>query len=139
MHVNISISLRFKPLILEENIMFKTLSILAIASSLLIPIKAEAASCTSASFYGMGDGFHGRRTASGRTFNAYGNTVAHPWLPFGTRLRVTNQNNGRSVNVVVTDRGPYVASRGLDMSYGSFASIASPSRGVVSVCYHVIG
>ena len=119
--------------------MFKALSILALASSLLIPIKAEAASCTSASFYGMGDGFHGRRTASGRTFNAYGNTVAHPWLPFGTRLRVTNQNNGKSVNVVVTDRGPYVASRGLDMSYGSFASIASPSRGVASVCYRVIG
>lgn len=118
--------------------MFKKLSILAILSSLLIPLRAEAANCTSASFYGRGDGFHGRLTASGQTFNAYGNTVAHPYLPFGTRLRVTNPSTGRSVVVAVTDRGPYVASRGMDMSYGSFASIASPSQGVARVCYRVI-
>lgn len=119
--------------------MIKALSILTLASSLLIPMRAEAASCTSASFYGMGDGFHGRLTASGQTFNAYGNTVAHPYLPFGTRLRVTNPSTGRSVVVRVNDRGPFVASRGLDMSYGSFAAIASPSRGVARVCYRVIG
>ena len=109
--------------------MFKKLSILAVLSSLLIPLKAEAANCTSASFYGLGDGFHGRLTASGQTFNAYGNTVAHPWLPFGTRLRVTNPSTGRSVVVRVNDRGPFVASRGMDMSYGSFASISTTKNG----------
>lgn len=119
--------------------MNKTLSALAIAFSCLLPIQSHAASgCTTASFYGVGDGFHGRLTASGQTFNAYGNTVAHRWLPFGTRLRITNQSNGRSVIVRVTDRGPFVASRDLDMSYGAFTSIASPSRGVARVCYRII-
>lgn len=118
--------------------MIKTLSIFAILSSLLIPMKAEASNCTFASYYGKGDGFHGRLTASGQTFNAYGNTVAHPWLPFGTRLRVTNPSTGRSVVVRVNDRGPFVASRGMDMSYGSFSAIASPSRGEARVCYRVI-
>lgn len=119
--------------------MFKTLSVLAILSSVILPFEVKASSgCTSASYYGVGDGFHGRLTASGQTFNAYGNTVAHRWLPFGTRLRVTNPSNGRSVVVRVTDRGPYVASRDLDMSYGSFSAIASPSRGHARVCYRVI-
>lgn len=88
-----------------------------------------------ASMYGLGDGYHGRRTASGEIFNTYGNSVAHRWLPFGTRLRVTNQSNGRSVIVRVNDRGPFVASRDLDLSYGAFSSIAPPSQGVANVCY----
>lgn len=118
--------------------MIKTLSILAILSSTLLPLSAEASNCTSASFYGVNDGFHGGTTASGQRFNAYGNTVAHPWLPFGTRLRVTNPSTGRSVVVRVNDRGPFVASRGLDMSYGSFSQIASPGQGHARVCYRVI-
>lgn len=113
----------------------KILSVFAVASSVFFPFDAKAQNCSHASYYGMGDGFHGQRTANGETFNAYANTVAHPYLPFGTRLRVTNQSNGKSVIVAVTDRGPYVASRGLDMSYGSFSRIASPSQGVVRVCY----
>ena len=116
-----------------------TLSILAILSSVLLPLESKAASgCTTASHYGVNDGFHGQLTASGKVFNAYGNSVAHRWLPFGTRLRVTNQSNGRSVVVRVTDRGPFIASRDLDLSYGAFASIASPSNGVARVCYRVI-
>lgn len=113
----------------------KSLSIFAIASSVLMPMQSNAATCSSASYYGSGDGFHGGVTANGETFNAYGRTVAHRWYPFGTRLRVTNQRNGRSVIVRVNDRGPYVGGRDLDLSYGAFIQIASPSQGVASVCY----
>ena len=119
--------------------LFKTLSIFAIATVGLAPLQAKAASgCSLASHYGVGDSYHGQITANGERYNAYGKSVAHRWLPFGTRLRVTNQSNGRSVVVRVTDRGPFIASRDLDLSYGAFASIASPSNGVARVCYRVI-
>lgn len=116
----------------------KTFSILSTAVASLMPLQAQAASgCTDASFYGVGDGFHGRTTANGESFNAYGITTAHRSLPFGTRLRVTNPSNGRSVIVRVNDRGPFIGGRNLDLSYGAFSSIASPSQGVVRVCYRL--
>lgn len=62
-------------------------------------------------------------------------TTAHRSLPFGTRLRVTNSTNGKSVIVSVNDRGPFVGGRVLDLSYGAFAMIAAPSTGVTNVCY----
>ena len=102
----------------------------------LAPLAAEAASsCAHASFYGVGDGFHGLRAADGSRFNAHGLTTAHRSLPFGTRLRVTNPANNRSVTVTVTDRGPFIAGRSLDLSYGAFSRIASPSQGVARVCF----
>lgn len=94
-----------------------------------------AKTCGIASFYGRGDGFAGKRTASGQIFDPYAMTTAHRTLPFGTRIKVTNQSNGKSVLVVGTDRGPYIAGRVLDLSYGAFAKIASPSQGVAQVCY----
>jgi rare lipoprotein A len=116
--------------------LFKTLSIFAIATVGLAPLQAKAASgCSLASHYGIGDGYHGQTTANGERFNAYGNSVAHRWLPFGTRLRVTNQRTGKSVIVRVNDRGPYIAGRDLDLSYGAFSTIASPSQGVARICY----
>lgn len=119
--------------------LFKTLSIIAIATVGLTPLQAKATSgCSLASHYGIGDGYHGRTTANGERFNAYGLSVAHRWLPFGTRLRVTNQSNGKSVIVRVNDRGPYVASRDLDLSYGAFSSIASPGQGVANICYATV-
>ena len=100
------------------------------------PQTAQAASsCSVASHYGIGDGYNGQITASGERFNAYGLSAAHRWLPLGTKLRVTNQDNGKSVVVRINDRGPYAYGRGLDLSYGAFSKIASPSRGVASVCY----
>jgi rare lipoprotein A len=121
----------------QSNLMlFKTISILAFGLVGLAPLSAKAASgCSLASHYGVGDGYHGQITANGEVYNAYGKTVAHRWLPFGTKLRVTNQQNGRSVIVRVNDRGPYVGGRDLDLSYGAFSKIASPGQGVASVCY----
>jgi rare lipoprotein A len=100
------------------------------------PVAVEAkSSCAHASFYGVGDGFHGLRAADGSRFNAHGLTTAHRSLPFGTRLRVTNPANNKSVTVTVTDRGPFIAGRSLDLSYGAFARIASPGQGVAKVCF----
>ena len=113
----------------------KTLSVAVLSLGALAPIPTQAATCSYASHYGIGDGYDGQRTANGERFDAYGNSAAHRYLPFGTRLRVTNESNGRSVVVRINDRGPYVSSRSLDLSYGAFSSIASPSRGEIRVCY----
>ena len=65
---------------------------------------AEAGQKGAASWYGPG--FHGRKTASGERFNTHAMTAAHKTLPFGTRVRVTNEKTGRAVVVRINDRGP---------------------------------
>ena len=67
-----------------------------------------------ASWYG--GRFHGRRTASGRIYDMNALTAAHPTLPFDTRVTVTNLKNGRSVVLAVTDRGPFIRGRIIDVS-----------------------
>ena len=94
--------------------------------------------CGIATFYGVGDGFHGQITANGERFDAYRWTAAHPHLPMGSKLRITNQENGKQVVVRVNDRGPY-SYADIDLSYGAFSHIASTSRGKAVVCYRVIG
>lgn len=105
-------------------------------AALASPVEA-ASGCSLASHYGVGDGFHGGTAADGSPFNAYGLTTAHRSLPLGTRLIVTNPDTGKSVKVRVTDRGPFIAGRSLDLSYGAFSRLANPSRGVVRVCYNI--
>ncbi|GJD47699.1 Endolytic peptidoglycan transglycosylase RlpA [Methylobacterium crusticola] len=65
----------------------------------------------------------GQRTASGERFNPNGLTAAHRSLPFGTRVRVTNQANGRSVVVRINDRGPFAGGRVIDLARGSARAI----------------
>ena len=84
---------------------------------------------TRASYYGPG--FEGHRTASGRVFRQQELTAAHRAWRFGTMVRVTNLRNGRDVVVTITDRGPYVRGRGLDLSAG--AARALGATGVVPV------
>ncbi|MBU0578318.1 septal ring lytic transglycosylase RlpA family protein [Patescibacteria group bacterium] len=84
-----------------------------------------------ASYYG--EAFHGKTTASGAVFDASGYTAAHLTYPFGTWLKVTNLENNEYVYVEVTDRGPYVEGRILDLSQAAFEHIASLSRGVITV------
>lgn len=69
--------------------------------------------------------FNGRRTASGKKFDNNKYTAAHRKLPFGTILRVTNEANGQCVMVEVTDRGPFVRGREIDLSKKAFMEIAS--------------
>jgi rare lipoprotein A len=93
---------------------------------------------STASWYGVPDGFHGQRTANGEIFNAYGLTAAHRSLPFGTMVRVTNLNNNRSVVVRVTDRGPFVGGRAIDISQGAASRIGMISTGTAPVKLEVI-
>jgi len=84
-----------------------------------------------ASWYGVP--FHGRPTASGERFDKHGLTAAHKSLPFGTRLRVSNPANGRSVIVRINDRGPFVAGRDLDLSEAAAAELGILRQGVAPV------
>lgn len=86
-----------------------------------------------ASYYGVGDGFHGRRTANGEIFDAYGMTAAHKTLKFGTCLIVTNLYNGKKVKVRINDRGPYSGGRILDLSYGAAQAIGMVSSGTARI------
>ena len=74
-----------------------------------------------------------QRVASGGWFNPNALTAAHKTLPFGTRVRVTNLNNGRSVVVSINDRGPYIAGRIIDLSKRAAAVVGMQSSGVVPV------
>ena len=76
-----------------------------------------------ASYYA--DKFNGRRTTSGRKFDNNKYTAAHKKLPFGTKVKVTNEKNGKSVIVEITDRGPFVKSREIDLSKRAFMDITS--------------
>ena len=74
-----------------------------------------------ASWYGPG--FHGRKTASGETFNTNELTAAHRTLPFGTKVRVINKRTGKSVVVRINDRGPFAHGRVIDLSRASAQAI----------------
>jgi peptidoglycan lytic transglycosylase len=64
-----------------------------------------------------GDRFDGRKTANGEIYDMFAATAAHPWLPFGSLLRLTNLRNGHSQLVRINDRGPFVDDRELDVSF----------------------
>ena len=93
----------------------------------------QTASQGIASFY-----TEGQQTASGEKFNTHDLTAAHPTLPFGTRLRVTNVSTGRSVTVRVNDRGPYVAGRVVDVSYSAANALGMVGSGTAKVKLDVV-
>ena len=80
----------------------------------------------------------GTKTASGEKFNTLDMTAAHPTLPFGTKLRVTNVASGRSVTVRVNDRGPYVQGRVVDVSYSAADALGMVGKGVAKVKLDVV-
>ncbi|UPK00549.1 septal ring lytic transglycosylase RlpA family protein [Bradyrhizobium sp. 170] len=86
-----------------------------------------------ASFY-----TEGTKTASGEKFNTLDMTAAHPTLPFGTKLRVTNVASGQSVTVRVNDRGPYVQGRVVDVSYSAADALGMVGKGVAKVKLDVV-
>ena len=89
-----------------------------------------------ASWYGRD--FHGGPTASGDNYDMYTFTAAHRTLPMGTVVRVTDQDNGKSVMVCVTDRGPFVRGRVIDLSFAAAQQIEIENRGVSRVELEVI-
>ena len=86
-----------------------------------------------ASFYSEGE-----KTASGEKFDPNELTAAHPSLPFGTKLRVTNTNTGKSVTVRVNDRGPYVPGRVVDVSYSAAQALGMVRSGTANVKLDVV-
>ncbi len=90
-----------------------------------------------ASWYG--GKFHGRKTANGETYNMHALTAAHKYLPFGTEVVVTNQNNGKSVVVRINDRGPFVGSRIIDLSQAAATQLGMINSGTAKVKVEVLG
>jgi rare lipoprotein A len=90
-----------------------------------------------ASWYG--EGFHGRRTASGETFDMHALTAAHRTLAFGTIVRVTETQSGKSVDVRINDRGPADGARIIDLSYAAARKLGMLRRGTARVKLSVIG
>jgi len=84
-----------------------------------------------ASWYG--EFFDGKQTASGEDYDMYDMTAAHPTLPMGSYVRVTNLRNGRAVVVKVNDRGPIVPGRIIDLSYGAAQVLQFENRGIQKV------
>jgi rare lipoprotein A len=98
------------------------------------PLEASAANgCGGASWYGGSS-----KTASGERMNAATLTAAHRSLAFGTKIKVTNSHNGRSVVVRVNDRGPFIRGRVLDLSRAAAQNIGMVASGTAKVCYDVI-
>ena len=102
-----------------------------IGASLARADAEPAVKVVQASWYGHE--FSSRPTASGEPFDPNKLTCAHRTLPLGTKLRVTNLHNGRSVLVTITDRGPFVHLRELDLSYGAARALGMIRRGVARV------
>lgn len=107
--------------------------ILFTAALITLAFSTPAAAQTrgKASYYG--NGFHGRRTSDGTRYHKDSLTCAHRSYPFGTLLKVTNERNGKEVVVRVTDRGPFVRGRVVDLSMAAAKQLDMVSAGVASV------
>lgn len=81
---------------------------------------------------------HGKTMANGAKFNMYANTVAHKTLPLGTKLLVQNLKNGKKIQVTVTDRGPYIKGRVLDLSLGVAQKLDMIDSGTAKVKYTIL-
>ncbi|NRB10229.1 MAG: septal ring lytic transglycosylase RlpA family protein [Rickettsiaceae bacterium] len=86
-----------------------------------------------ASWYGFKDGFHGKKTANGDTFSRNWLTAAHKTLPMPSLVKVTNLNNGRSVIVMVNDRGPFAKNREIDLSEKAASILKFRNKGIAKV------
>ncbi len=98
--------------------------------------KAQPYQVGTASWYG--EDFEGKTTASGEDYEMYDMTAAHPTLPLGSYVRVTNLRNGRAVVVKVNDRGPIVEGRIIDLSYGAAQALQFQHRGLQRVRLDVV-
>ena len=109
-----------------------------------VPVKRRATTSASLS---SGGGSHGiasyywqpQRVASGGMFNPNALTAAHRTLPFGTKVRVTNKRNGKSVVVTINDRGPFIKGRIIDLSKRAAGVIGMQGAGLAPVSVHVVG
>lgn len=115
-----------------------------IAAAALFTLGATAVSATSASAAKGGCGGASwyaltSKTASGERMNASLMTAAHKSLRFGTKVKVTNNRNGKSVVVRINDRGPFIRGRVLDLSKAAASQIGMVRSGHAKVCYQIVG
>jgi rare lipoprotein A len=114
----------------------------ALALSINVPAyandKVEALKTITGSASWYGGKFHGRTTANGERYNMNEMTAAHKTLPFGTKVRVTNQRTGKAVTVRINDRGPYAGNRVIDLSRGAAQAVGMISQGVARVKIEVL-
>lgn len=110
---------------------FKALLSLVIICGVLGSCAPKLTQTGKASFYA--DKFNGRKTASGEKFRNSKLTAAHKTLPFGTKVKVINLSNGKSVKVRINDRGPYVAGRIIDLSKKAAHKVGLDKKGVGNV------
>jgi rare lipoprotein A len=101
-----------------------------------LPAPAEYSQEGNASWYG--EPFHGRRASNGEIYDMYKLTAAHRTLPFDTVVRVTNLSNGKATTVRITDRGPFVNDRIIDLSFAAARQIDSVGAGVVPVRLEIV-
>jgi rare lipoprotein A len=109
----------------------KVASGITVSDSLTRMVMTEECEEGIASYYA--DQFHGKKTSSGEIYNMHDLTCAHRWLPFGTKVRVTNLRNGRSCVVRVTDRGPWKQERLIDCSKGAAVELDFVRTGTTRV------
>lgn len=108
------------------------LFLLSIITLFLLPSCArKITESGKASYYA--DKFQGRKTASGEIFRQRRMTAAHKTLPFGTKVKVTNLSNGRTIKVRINDRGPFVAGRIIDLSKKAARKLGMVNAGVSNV------
>ena len=88
------------------------------------------------SYYGPK--FHGKLTANGEIFDMYGVTAAHKEFPFNTMVRVTNENNGKSLMIRINDRGPYIDGRILDCSFGAAKKLGFVGDGTAPIKIEIL-
>lgn len=114
----------------------------ALGFSLALPAQAndkvEALQTITGSASWYGGKFHGRTTANGERYDMNELTAAHKTLPFGTKVRVTNERNGKAVVVRINDRGPFVGKRVIDLSRGAAQAVGMINQGVARVKLEVL-
>lgn len=120
---------------------FKNLCILILCFSIILVLtsfkkKVQTTGIVKISWYGSNH--HGKKTASGKKFNMNALTAAHKELKFGTKVKITNLKNYKSVVVTINDRGPYVGSRKFDLSKAAFKEIANLNNGIITVKYEIL-
>lgn len=119
-----------KRVILAIIVMISTLGIYSFKND------ATDAKTSFASFYHSK--FDGRKTASGETFDNDELTAANRSIPFGTKVKITNLKNGKSVVVKINDRGPFTKGRAFDMSQAAFKAIGSLAAGHLPIEYEIV-
>ncbi len=116
-----------------KNVCVAAAAALVLSSITTTSMAVAGSSSGYASYY-----LSGKRTANGEHFNPMGMTAAHRTLPFGTKVKVTNTRNGRSVVVRINDRGPFIGGRIIDLSLGAARVVGLNQSGIAKVKLRIL-